>query len=426
MSDNNETHINTEYIGKPPSWLVRQGTVVITIVFILFLFLSMMVSYNDVIHSQITITTTIPPSYITANRNGIVEEVNTKSGELVQKDEILAVLRNTASTKETIQVLSKIEESYDSITSLKSLSNEYPPEYNLGDMQQEYNEFIIAYQRYINFNSLKREAKKGEGLKEQAVNQNFALNNQKRKLVLARRRAKLSNVQYDKQKLLYEKGVISRSELDIFEGSWLEAQQNVQNSYQQLSLYTIESNKLESAFVDSDLNTVELENNYTSELWASRQGLISAINGWKNDYLFISPIRGNVSIFDVWQKYQNVEQGDFVFSVVPLDGGKLLGKLKVPLGNSGKIKQGQTVIIKLENYPYTEWGTIQGKITHISDVPKKGIDAYYSIYVELENLRTSFDKEIEFKQEMSGSAEIILAESSLLSRIFNQFRSIWE
>lgn len=426
MSDQEEQHINTEYIGNPPSWLVRQGTVVIAIVFILFVILSIMISYNDVIRSEVTITTVIPPSYLAANRNGIIEEVHTESGQMVQKDEILAVLRNTANTLETIKVITMVKQSYDSITSLKSLSKVFPPEYNLGEMQQKYNEFIIAYQRYINFNYFEREAKRGQGLKEQSESQNYALNNQKRKLSLARRRASLSNEMFEKQKKLFEKGVISRSELDEFEGKWLESQQNVQNSYQQFSLLTIESSKIQSASVDSDLNKLELENNYTSELWASRQGLISAINRWKEEYLFISPIKGKVSIFDVWEKYQNVEQGDFVFSVTPFDGGKLLGKLKVPLGNSGKIKQNQKVIIKLENYPYTEWGTIQGTITHISDVPKKGVDSYYSVYVELEDLVTSYEKKIEFKQEMSGSAEIILAESSLLSRIFNQFRSMWE
>jgi hypothetical protein len=41
------------------------------------------------------------------------------------------------------------------------------------------------------------------------------------------------------------------------------------------------------------------------------------------------------------------------------------------------------------------------------------------------HLKTSYGKEIEFKQEMMGTAKIVLQEASLLERVFYQFRGLW-
>lgn len=97
----------------------------------------------------------------------------------------------------------------------------------------------------------------------------------------------------------------------------------------------------------------------------------------------------------------------------------------MPIRNSGKIKPGQRVIIKLENYPYREWGTIDGEVKIISEVPTKGENEGYVVYVQIMDLVTSYGKTLEFKQEMIGSAEIVLEEITLLERIFYQFRHLW-
>ncbi|MDN5811240.1 MAG: HlyD family efflux transporter periplasmic adaptor subunit, partial [Tetragenococcus koreensis] len=89
----------------------------------------------------------------------------------------------------------------------------------------------------------------------------------------------------------------------------------------------------------------------------------------------------------------------------------------------GKIKIGQKVNVSLNNYPDTEFGTLRGTVQHISALPDK--DRRYLIDVQLpKKLTTSYNKEIEFKQEMAGSAEIITEDLRLIERFFYQFREI--
>jgi hypothetical protein len=79
----------------------------------------------------------------------------------------------------------------------------------------------------------------------------------------------------------------------------------------------------------------------------------------------------------------------------------------------------------LENYPYREWGSLKGEVKTISEVPRTGENEGYVVYVKIKDLVTSYGRTLEFKQEMIGSAEIILEEVTLLQRIFYQFRNLW-
>lgn len=101
------------------------------------------------------------------------------------------------------------------------------------------------------------------------------------------------------------------------------------------------------------------------------------------------------------------------------------------MNDFGKIKVGQKVNIKLENYPDTEFGVINGTVKSMSVIPDK--EGLYFIDVNLcfDKLKpssdkriTSYDKEIEFKQVMRGSSEIITEGSRLIECFFDQFREI--
>lgn len=101
----------------------------------------------------------------------------------------------------------------------------------------------------------------------------------------------------------------------------------------------------------------------------------------------------------------------------------LIAKLKSPAQNSGKIKTGQIVNIRLENYPDTEFGILKGIVKSISLIPDK--EGLYLIDVELPQiLITSYNIEIDFKQEMRGTAEIVTEDLRLIERFFYQFKEV--
>jgi len=153
--------------------------------------------------------------------------------------------------------------------------------------------------------------------------------------------------------------------------------------------------------------------------------LKKAIKDWEYQYVLQSNVNGNVSFLNYWNINQTVNSGDLVFTIIPSGNSSFIAKLKTPAQNSGKIKVGQRVNIKLENYPDTEFGVLNGTIKTISLIPD--MVGLYLLDAELpKKLITSYNKEIEFKQEMRGSAEIITEDLRLIERFFYQFKEVFK
>jgi len=92
------------------------------------------------------------------------------------------------------------------------------------------------------------------------------------------------------------------------------------------------------------------------------------------------------------------------------------GQLFIPTVGAGKVEIGQLVHVKLENYPFKEYGIITAKIESISLVPNQGT---YLLTLNIgDRLVTNRDIPISFQYGMKGYAEIITSDKTLLARIF--------
>lgn len=198
--------------------------------------------------------------------------------------------------------------------------------------------------------------------------------------------------------------------------------------YQELK--SIIENKKSNVLISQDeLTQTSIKNENSliflnQNLEQSKQELINSIKEWEQKYVLSSPINGKLTLFDIWHQYQDIKTNEIVFTIVPNELNGLIGRVLVPINNSGKVKSGQNVLIKLRNYPYQEWGKLKGKIISISNIPKAETSEYIAI-VELNSLITSYNKVIEFKQKMEGEAEIIVDEITLLERLLYPIKDIF-
>ncbi len=89
----------------------------------------------------------------------------------------------------------------------------------------------------------------------------------------------------------------------------------------------------------------------------------------------------------------------------------------IPILGIGKVAIKQKVNIRLHNYPDKEFGLLLGEVTNISPVANK--DKLYMIQVRLTNgLTTTYQKKLDFAQQMNGTGEIITEEKRILERVF--------
>jgi hypothetical protein len=106
--------------------------------------------------------------------------------------------------------------------------------------------------------------------------------------------------------------------------------------------------------------------------------------------------------------------------IAPPTSTQIMGRSRLPIVGSGKVKPNQRVVIRLDNYPYYEFGTLQGRVLSKSNVPK---DNAYIVTIGLDSIggaTTSFNKSIEFQQQLQGDADIITEDKRFLQRIVDQ------
>ena len=171
---------------------------------------------------------------------------------------------------------------------------------------------------------------------------------------------------------------------------------------------------------DYRIKKLEEREKYYSVLNESFLNLKAQIKIWENTYLLISPVRGTVTFTKFWSENQSVNEDEPVLSIVPFQAGDYVGRINLKMNRSGKVKQGQSVNIKLSGYPYLEYGMVKGIVTSISLVPSN--DSYVIELSLPSGLTTLYGKKLDFTQNMQGTAEIITDDIRLLQKIVNPFR----
>jgi multidrug resistance efflux pump len=412
-----------DILTKVPSWLIRWGTILIFVIILMLLFASWFLKYPDVVASQIVITTTIPPEKLVAKTSGRIETILVQDKSIVAPNEYLAVIENAANyndvikLKQAINIYNTNQKKDFPFNELKNLQ--------LGEIESAF----AVFQKDYEFNKLNANLKPFQIENSAQTSENIQIK-ERLTLLLQQREINAQELLLQKKEIerygaLKIKGVVSDQEFESKKISYLQAEKNFKNLETSIS-------QLRSSLIDNIKNTKGTQINQTKEgvnlernVIQSLYQLKKSIKDWELNYVLQSSIKGKITFLQIWAKNQTIITGDNVFSIIPTTANDYIGKVKAPAKNSGKIKIGQKVIIRLANFPDREFGVLKGTVKNISLLPDK--DGNLLLDVSLSNgLQTSYKKQILFQQEMQGSAEIITEDLRLIERIFYQFRDIYK
>lgn len=413
-----------DILTKVPHWMIRWGTVLIFAIIIMLFFVSWFVKYPDVVSTEIVITTNIPPEKIVSKSSGRIEAILVKDKTPVAKNNTLAIIENTANYKDVF-LLKSIVDSYDINSSKKAFPFASLKNTQLGEIESAYAVFQKDYQvQQLNENlhPFEVESRAQSSEKIQLKERLDILQQQK---VLNESELELQKNEIARFETLFNKGIISAQEMEAKKLGYLQAMKSYKGlltSISQLRSSLIDNTKSSQ---NSQINSTKEEVNLGRSMAQSFYQLKKVIKDWELAYTLKSSVSGVVTFLQVWNANQTINVGDNVFSIIPDAKNTFIGKVKAPALNSGKIKVGQRVNIRLANYPDREFGVLKGEIKNISLVPDK--DGNLLLDVALPNgLKTSYDKQIIFQQEMKGSAEIVTEDLRLIERILYQFKNIFE
>jgi multidrug resistance efflux pump len=412
-----------EIMGFIPHWIIRWGLTVIFLVVIFLMIGSWFFRYPDIIASTIVVTTENPPANLVARTSGKITGLFVRDKQEVREGEYIAIIENATNhhhlfeLKEKLYAVTSFFTYYDT-----PITEQFDKNYSLGELQATYAAFLKSYADYRHFIKLSYHQKKINSIKAEIARHKVMQKQLKRQNKIMEEGLKISRGQYQRSKELLDDGIISKSEFDTAKSTYLQKEYTSETAKTNLANSEIQINRLEQSVMEFELQFREGKTRVQLALSQAYENLIGRIAQWEQSYLLKAPISGVVTFTKFWSINQNVKAGDKVITVVPEEGGKIIGKVIMPIRGSGKVKVGQRVNIKFANFPHMDYGIVTGIIKSKSLVAS---DNFYSLEVDLpDGLHTSYGKDLEFSQEMQGSAEIITEDIRLLERIFKPIKSL--
>lgn len=421
-----------EIIGSVPSWVVRWGITVVFVIFAGIVAGCYFIKYPQIVTAPITITTVNPPADLAARYDGLLDTVCVSNGDTVRQGQLLALFATPARYDDISAIERSLQGSCAEPLSALVRSEWLDETYTLGDLQSTWAEFLrqcLDYRHYLDIDYI--------GRKKQLLAAQIDKNAEYYDRLQTQKRLLLKDLDYgrrtlERDSLLLAEAVISAADYETTAQNYL-SKQNAQAGFDA----TLTSTELQ--IIQSEQQLVELtlqQENETAEyertLEQSRQQLAARIAQWRQQYVLEAPVTGRVTLVNYWSENQHVAVGDKLASIVPDGATEVIGRLQVPSAGFGKVKVGQGVNVKLNGYPYMEFGVLRGRIRSLSAVPEQiqtqsgTAIAYTAEVVFPDGMTTSYRRELPMIQRMDGTAEIVTEDMRLIERFIQPVVSLFK
>lgn len=412
-----------EIMGQIPGWIVRWGLSVVFGVFVVIVIGSYFLKYPETITAPVVITTINPPVELICKVSGKIQKLTVADEQQVNAGALIAVIENTGNFDDYLLLKAEMERigqpgDWREIV----MAGDNTMMLSLGDMQSSYEQFRKNWNSFRNYLLMRYINQKIELLRNQIVKENEYLQVLRQQQSIQETDFQLSKKRVNKDSAVYITGGLSEKEFEN------EKQQLLQKE-SALKGFEASRKSAESSIISLKQNILELQlqeekeiSQYILSLDESRQNLETIIRKWEEQYLVTSPINGKINLSKFWSENQAVNAGDRLATVIPEEETKVVGRTMLPRAGFGKVEKGQKVQIKLNGFPYMEYGMLTGYIRSISEIPE---NEGYLAEIELPwGMLSNYSQKLRFIHEMDGTAVIITDEKRMISRFINPIKSM--
>ena len=412
-----------EVLSPPSFWLLSSGSTILLGVVILMLGLAAFLKYPDVIPASISLTTPNPTIKIVVPTSGKLIRLLHHEDATVQDSTVLAEIESQLNPKAMQYLNHLLPQMEGFIRHPIRLPVFEDKAYVFGELQNVYNELKKECFDYYQWTRDRYRQEEVLYLKEKISSYQKVQAISKEQLSIDQKVVQNAEEKFNTQKQLYQEKIISRASYLQEESSFYQQEQSLISLKKSIAQEDMTIRDINKQLIDIQFEQSEKCRNFKENLKLKTDYIYNEINRWQKNFLIRTPIAGTLSYSRMIAEGQYVQAGEPLFAVVPKGNG-YIGIMEVPTQRFGKVKVGQPVYIKLDNYPYQEFGYLIGKVHKIRQLLNKEEGLYRVEVILNDGLNSTYDQQIPYRPEMTGTGEIITESLSVLERIFFQFRSI--
>lgn len=422
-SDSGHFDVN-EILEQSPIWITRWGITIIASILALLLLLSWFIHYPDTIQARVQLTSTNPPRSVIARTDGRITRLLVQEGNFVKAGQTIAYLESTANHQEVLKLIVQLglaqqllkQKRFAELNGL--LLTDY---HQLGELQGDYQTFTQAHQQLRNgmqdgLHTQKKVVLQQELSALETLHQNLLAQQ-----MLYQQDVNLAVDEFKIHQRLAKEKVIAPLDFKREESKHL----NRQMPYQQITSSLI-NNQLQQHSKKKEwleLNRLILEQR---DMFAQALNTLqSAVYAWKGRYLLAAPTTGRIIWPTPLHEEQSVRIGQEVGFVVPEEKtgrSTYVGLMELGPFNFGKVKCGQTVLVKFPSYPSEEYGSLIGRVEAISPIAS---DTAFQLRISFPSgLRTTSGYVLPFRNGLTASGEILTDDKRLIDRLTGELKKL--
>lgn len=403
--------------------------IAVFLLFIVFLFFfGWIIKYPETITGHIKINSTNAPVKLVSNTSGNIREIAFEPQKDVKKGDYIAVIENSAITEDIRKVIELITSFNPNEKHLLKKINHFPEKISLGDLDLKYYAFLTALKNKANYEEDNIYEKQKNSLLDDIQWRATLLEEVEKSLSISKEKMDISRKWLKKYSSLNQDEIITYEyEVDKSKTDFLYARQEEQNLKKEIVSIKMQITENKNKLNQLAIEQREKEKQLQLDLLTTYHDLNDNLKSWEQKYIFKAPFDGKIEFMKFLSENQFIQVGEEVFGVVP-ENSTIFGQVLLPTGGAGKVKTGSRVIVKLDNYPYMEYGSIDGIVASISllsqpqSTGQTKIETYLLIVKLPNQLKTNYGETLSFQHEIGGSADIIIKERRLIERLFENLK----
>ncbi|GAB2558307.1 HlyD family efflux transporter periplasmic adaptor subunit [Spirosoma areae] len=424
MKNYTDTHMSDELldiVSEPPTWIMRGGAGVITGILGLFLLGTWVIKYPEVLTGNAVITTRIQPIRVMAPMGGRMTSLLAKDEMLVKKGAVLAETENTTQLQ-NIPAIRKLIAQTRAFLANPQRTIFFPgTQFSWGDLQNDFNAIRQNYLDVKRLQSDNLQAYRIKNRQHQAdeLRQMIAVNEHQKQLNEEAFQNTEERFQGDEK--LFKEGVFSKFDYLASKNKRLEKQREREDFQKEILSNHLKLNEIEREVQEIGYVCTEKKRLCLDNIERSLYTLENSLRHWQQNYLITAPADGRLVFLKSLTENQYLKAADTLFALMPVDE-TLMASVEIPVRGMGKARVGQKVIIKLDDYPYQEFGMLEGNVVSLE--PSLTIHTY-RVMVSLPNgLTSTYHQKFRFKSEMAGTAQIVTTDLRLIEHAFYGLRKL--
>lgn len=385
----------------------------------LLLLLSVIIESPDIVIAEAKVSSSNPPIVLKSKTVGRIHVIVDSIPVLAEPYNYLAVIDNAADYSDVLKLKNTLEMGWPIISTADPLNDDAM---QVGELSSCYFSLKSAATKYAQLTNKNNDYHRQIALYSQRLEYDKkALISIKAALANSIKQLEIKEKQHKEDSILFTRKAITESQ---FQESCL----NILNSQKYLITGQEEELAKEKSIEENRRQIENLQSEYEEvlanvklEMNTKYKELLAQIKEWENRYIFMPTSSCTVEWANIISEGDYVEIGEPVFNCIS-PNNQPYAVAVLPGQMSGKVKVGQAVNIKLDAFPYAEYGMIKGCVDRIS---MNTIEKKYLLYLSLPNGLTSTSGQVlSFAETVYGQAEIITEKRRLITRIYHHIYDI--